>query len=363
MKSLRIVNVPIPERTYPIIIGSGARLQLRQSIEKFGAAVQIVVIADEHVAELHLSTLLESLPTPAVVVLVPPGEQSKSLSSVERLYGELADARISRGDLILAFGGGVIGDLAGFVAATWMRGANFLQLPTTLLAAIDASCGGKTGVNHAAGKNLIGAFHQPAAVIADTDFLVTLSERDYRAGLAESVKHAAIRDAAFLAWHEEHSDRLAARDEEIIAELIARNCEIKAEIVSVDERESGIRMILNHGHTMGHAFEHLLEYELRHGECVALGMIVENELALARELLNAAEAERVARLLARLGLPVKLPRGLGVDRVVEVVRMDKKARDGKVNFVLLRAPGSPLRVDDVSAGEIATALRVVGGRS
>jgi 3-dehydroquinate synthase len=232
-------------------------------------------------------------------------------------------------------------------------------MPTTLLAAIDASIGGKTGVNHSAGKNLIGAFHQPEAVLVDLDFLETLPPREYVAGLAESVKHAVIRDAALLEWHEQHVDQIAARRPEVQEELITRSCEIKAEIVARDEREHDLRMILNHGHTIGHALEHLLNYELRHGECVALGMLAENELARARGILAAKTAERIAALIERLGLPTRLPRALDADEVADTCRLDKKVRGGVVHFVLLKGLREPERVRDISAKEIAEALRVV----
>jgi 3-dehydroquinate synthase len=240
-----------------------------------------------------------------------------------------------------------------------MRGVGFVQMPTTLLAAIDASIGGKTGVNHSAGKNLIGAFHQPEAVLTDIDFLETLPRREYVAGLAESVKHAVIRDAALLEWHERHADEITAREPRVQEELIARSCAIKAEVVARDERENDLRMILNHGHTIGHALEHLLNYELRHGECVALGMIVENELARARGILAVETAQRIATLIERLGLPTRLPRALAAEEVAEAYQLDKKVRGGVVHFMLLKGLGELTRVRDVSEEEIAEALRVV----
>jgi 3-dehydroquinate synthase len=293
------------------------------------------------------------------VVRFPSGEASKSLHQAERLYSELASARVSRRDLIVTLGGGVAGDLGGFVAATWMRGVRFIQIPTTLLAAVDASVGGKTGINHAAGKNLIGAFHQPAAVLIDIDFLETLPPREYVAGLAESVKHAVIRDATLLEWHEQHLDQIIARQPDVQEGLITRSCEIKAEIVAQDERENDLRMILNHGHTIGHALEYLLDYELRHGECVALGMIVENELARRRGVLSNDTAQRIATLIERLGLPTRLPRALAPEAVVDTCGLDKKARAGAAHFVLLQGLGQPLRVADVADEEIAAALQIV----
>ena len=213
--------------------------------------------------------------------------------------------------------------------------------------------------HHAAGKNLIGVFHQPCAVLVDLDFLETLPRREYVAGLTESIKHAIVRDAPFFDWHERNADEIAAGEPRLLEELIARNCEIKAEIVARDERETDLRMILNYGHTIGHAIEHLLEYELRHGECIALGMIAENELACRRGILPRPLAERVARLIERLELPTRLPRALDPDDVVATCEMDKKVRGDAVNYVLVRALGEPVRLADISRDEIAAALQVV----
>lgn len=359
---MRIVNVELAERGYPIHIGAGTRRELAALVHDLGGAPRVAVIADQRVADLHLDRAVEALETRPTVLRFPAGEASKSLHRAERLYAELANAGIARRDLIVTLGGGVAGDLGGFVAATWMRGVRFLQMPTTLLAAIDASIGGKTGVNHPAGKNLIGAFHQPIAVLVDVDFLETLPQRDHVAGLAESVKHAVIRDAALLEWHEQHAEEIVAREPEVLEELIARSCAIKADVVARDEREDDLRMILNHGHTIGHALEHLLSYELRHGECVALGMLVENELARMRGMLADGPGKRITAIIERLGLPTRLPRALAADEVAETCGLDKKVRGGAVNFVLLRGLGAPERIADISDEEIAEALRVVQPR-
>lgn len=353
---MRTVRVDLAERSYPIHIGREVRSLFHDFCTAPRDASQLVVIADQTVAQLHLGTLLAALPAEPTVLLFPAGEGSKSLASVQRLCEQLARARIERDAIVIAFGGGVAGDLAGFVAATWLRGVRFVQVPTTLLAAVDASVGGKTGVNLAAGKNLVGAFHQPVAVVIDTDLLSTLPARDFAAGLAESVKHAAIRDPDFLAWHENHADRILAQEADVLAELIAHNCEIKADIVARDEREMGLRAILNYGHTIGHAIERLLDYELRHGECVALGMLAANELAGRRGWLPRAQADRLRALVDRLGLPLRLRRGLAPDVVWSVCQRDKKVRGGSVNFVLLRGLGEPVRVADVSRTDVEAAL-------
>ncbi|MEW6250756.1 MAG: 3-dehydroquinate synthase [Planctomycetota bacterium] len=350
------VHVELGPRSYPVVIGSGARTRLRDV-----ASHQPAVIADETVAGLHLSALLEDLPHGSLVLTFPAGEASKTLATATRLYEDLARARVERTATIVAFGGGVAGDLAGFVAATWLRGVPYVQVPTTLLAAVDASVGGKTGVNLPAGKNLVGAFHQPRAVIIDTDFLQTLPQRECVAGLAESVKHACVRDTPFFEWQAAHAESIVQRDPDALAELIARNCAIKAEIVARDEREADLRAILNYGHTIGHALEHVLEYELRHGECVALGIRVENEMARRRGLLPREHAEQIAEVLSRFGLPPKLPREVDPEQVLAACRTDKKVHSRAIHFVLLEGLGRPVRVTNVADSEIVAALEPIQG--
>lgn len=354
---IETVHVELGDRSYPIKIGPGASEMLRECIGSLAAARQIVVIADQTVSDLHYQRLAMSLPENALLVTFPPGEASKSLDAMATIYDQLARARIERSAIIIAFGGGVTGDLAGFIAASWLRGVRFVQVPTTLLAAVDSSVGGKTGVNLPAGKNLIGAFHQPQAVVIDTDFLKTLPKREYASGLAESAKHGMIRDADFVTWHEEHAAALEQLEPAELTALIARNCAIKADVVSQDEREAGLRAILNFGHTIGHAIEHLLGYELRHGECVALGMIAENEIARVRGRLDAASCERIVRLLEALGLPVRLPRAVTPAEVWAACQIDKKVQSGAVHFVLLDGIGRTARVSDVTEEEVAVAMQ------
>lgn len=356
---MQTVSVPITGRTYPIYVGNGTRVRLRGELQAFSGARTIVVIADKHVADLHWEALRAAGLEAAKLITFQPGEASKTLATAEHLYNELGSLRLSRADLIVTFGGGVAGDLGGFVAATWLRGIRYVQVPTTLEAAVDAAVGGKTAVNHPRGKNLIGAFHQPSAVIVDTDFLQTLSQRDLVAGLAESVKHALIRDPDFLDWHERKHAALRNREPAALTRLIARNCAIKADVVARDERESGLRAILNYGHTIGHAVEHLLGYELRHGECVGLGMVAENAIACARHGLDPALAARTESLLSTLGLPTRLPRALDTDAVVELCRGDKKARAGAIRMVLLQSVGHPQMVGNVLPEEIAAALDAI----
>lgn len=353
---MKTVHVELGARRYPIVIGPGARSYLSDPQALNADAGQVVLLTDATVGGLHLASLVAALQVKPHIVSVPGGEGSKSLKQVEQVCEQLATWRIERSGLIIALGGGVVGDLAGFVAAIWGRGIRFIQVPTTLLAAIDASVGGKTGVNLAAGKNLVGAFHQPQSVVVDTEFLGTLPERQFVAGLAESVKHAAIRDAGFLDWHEANAAAIRGRDPGVVETLVARNCAIKADVVARDEREADLRAILNYGHTVGHAIEAVLEYELLHGECVALGMMVENEIAVARGLLARGVADRIRALLEQLGLPTRLPRDVDVDALWGYCQVDKKNRGGGVSAVLLRGVCEPVRVGDLKQDEVRRGL-------
>ncbi len=354
------VDVPLADRAYRIHIRRGALEDLPVIRDSLPQVRRTAVVTDQTVADLHLDRLASAWQRPFDATLpFPPGEASKTLAQADRLYAGLAEARIGRRDLLLTFGGGVAGDLGGFVAATWLRGIRFLQVPTTLEAAIDASIGGKTAVNHPAGKNLVGAFHQPVAVVIDTALLDTLPRREYRAGLAESVKHALIADPDLLAWHEQHAERLADADPDLADELIARNCAIKAGVVARDEREAGPRMLLNFGHTVGHAIEHLLGFDLRHGECVALGMRVAAEVSRLRGGLSAADCTRIADLLSRLGLPTRLPKPLDPDALLDLCRQDKKVLEGRLNFVVLNAIGKAGWTTDVTEAQLREALQVL----
>ncbi|MBL8880047.1 MAG: 3-dehydroquinate synthase [Phycisphaerales bacterium] len=339
---------------YDVWISPEAISQLSVLLE--GVRTRIAVV-DANVARLHAAHFPPALFSR--VELIEPGETSKSLPTAERLYSVLADARVERGDMLIAIGGGVVTDLAGFVAGTWLRGIRYISIPTTLEAAIDASVGGKTAINHAAGKNLIGVFHHPSTVLIDTRFLATLPRRDLIAGLAESVKHALLTTPAFVAWHETHAELIRDGDTGAMNELIARNIQVKTDVVARDEREAGLRAILNYGHTIGHAIEHVLEYELRHGECVALGIVAENALAVAAGILDPTTATRARALLHTLGLPTALPRPVDAEALLEACRVDKKVRSGKVRFALLRGIGAPVIVDHLSDAEIVGAIRTI----
>ncbi|QDV89487.1 3-dehydroquinate synthase [Phycisphaerae bacterium RAS2] len=342
------VTVELGERSYSIHIGAGLLDGLGASVRSCcPGARQVAVVTDSNVGPLYADRALTSLAAEgfaATWMTIPAGESSKSLAIASELYDALAEGRHARDEPIIALGGGVVGDVAGFVAATWLRGVPLIQCPTTTEACFDASVGGKTAVNHAAGKNLIGAFHQPALVCIDTACLATLSDRDYRAGLAESVKHAIIADEAFLTWHEQHAAAICSRDDAALVQLVRRNCEIKTAVVAADEREASAngvgRAALNFGHTIGHALEAESAYGLRHGEAVALGMTAALELAVRLMRFPAALRDRVEALITALGLPTRLDRPLDLGVTLARLASDKKSAGGRVRFVLPCAIGS-----------------------
>jgi 3-dehydroquinate synthase len=304
-------------------------------------AVRYAVIADHKVAELHGAPLLGALAAgglDARLFVFPSGEWNKTRGEWTRLSDELLAAGLARDGAVIAFGGGVAGDLAGFVAATYLRGIPYVQVPTTLLAMIDASVGGKTGVDVKAGKNLVGAFHQPRLVLADVDLLATLPRLQLASGLAEAVKHGVIRDAAYLATLEDPRP-LLAKDLAALEPVVRRSIEIKAEVVAADERESGRRQILNFGHTVGHAVETLSGFDLLHGEAVAIGMAVECAVAEAAGVAAPGLGAQVTALLGRCGLPVRIPEPLTEDALLDVMRGDKKVRAGRIRLALPRAIG------------------------
>jgi 3-dehydroquinate synthase len=295
--------------------------------------------------------------TDAASCILPDGEQYKTLDSVEQIVTDLLQKRFGRDCILLALGGGVIGDLTGFVAAVYQRGVDFVQVPTTLLAQVDSSVGGKTAVNHPLGKNMIGAFHQPILVLSDLDTFATLPVREYRSGLAEVVKYGLISDAAFFSWLVEHRDALADRKPEVLSHAIRRSCEIKAAVVAGDEREHGQRAILNLGHTFGHALETGLGYgTLLHGEAVAIGLALAMELSFRLGLADADDLRLTLALLRALGLPTERPRELPVERMIDLMSVDKKVRDGRLRFVVVKQIGSAEIRDDVERSMLREVL-------
>jgi 3-dehydroquinate synthase len=336
MESLRVA---LGERSYPIHIGAGllARAELYRPFIGGGTAA---IVTNGVVAPLYLAGLKQALEGARVTeIVVPDGEHAKSWQTLESVFDALLEARCGRDTLLIALGGGVVGDLAGFAAAVYQRGMPYLQVPTTLLAQVDSSVGGKTAINHARGKNMIGAFHQPLAVVADVATLDTLPERELRAGLAEVIKHGLALDAAFVDWLEEHMEQLLSRRPETVTFAVKRCCELKAAIVAADERETGERALLNFGHTFGHAIEAATGYGTwLHGEAIAAGMVMAAELSVKLGLLRSEDSNRIRSLIARAGLPVAGPR-VAPERLMELMAVDKKAAQGKLRFVLLEGIG------------------------
>ena len=326
--------------SYPVYVEPGVMARLGELVERHLPYRRVALIADERVYDLLRVGRLAGARWEGPILTFPAGEQSKTRGSWSRLTDELLRLGFGRDSGLIALGGGVAGDLAGFVAATYMRGVPCLQVPTSLLAMLDASVGGKTGVDTAEGKNLIGAFHPPVAVLADPLVLATLPEREYRAGLAEAVKHGLIADREYFGWIEAQVDALAARDPRALQHLVRRSVEIKAAVVSEDEREAGRRAILNAGHTVAHALERATEFRLPHGEAVGLGLVAEAALATGMGLASPEAGARVAALLERLGLPTRIAESVAAERVLAAMGSDKKNRGRAIRFALPRGLGA-----------------------
>ena len=353
-----LLRVELGSRSYPIHIGAG----LIDDPELFAPhtrAGRAAIITNETVAPLvagRVEATLARTGAKSLTIVLPDGEAFKTWESLNRIFDDLLAARADRRTLLVAVGGGVIGDLAGFAAATFQRGVDYLQVPTTLLAQVDSSVGGKNAVNHPLGKNMIGTFHQPRSVIADTDTLATLPTRELSAGLAEVVKYGVIRDAEFLAWIESHAGALWNRDPDAIAYAIRRSCEIKAQIVTQDERESGARALLNFGHTFGHAIESALGYgSWLHGEAVAAGMVLAARFSARQGRIEPQAAERLVALLGQFHLPVAPPR-IAPERWIELMGRDKKNEGGRITLILLEALGRATIVKDAPRADLESFL-------
>lgn len=356
MSAVREISVELGARRYPIRIGAGLLAQGGWAESVRGR--DVLIVTDANVAPLYLPRVEAALGERRVARLVlPAGEREKTLARFGDAIAALAELRASRDATVVALGGGVVGDLAGFAAACWMRGIDLVQLPTTLLAMVDSSVGGKTAVDLPQGKNLVGAFHQPSVVIADTDTLATLPLRELRAGLAEVVKYGAIRDPEFFAWIEAHVAALLAREPEVLTEAVERSCRHKAEIVARDEHEQGERALLNFGHSFGHALETASGYdELLHGEAVAIGMLMAARLSAALGHAPPEDAERLSHLLARLGLPLFPLTATDPDQLLELMRLDKKAISGKLRLILWRGLGHAEIVSGVADADVLRIL-------
>ena len=359
MPSSYTVRVNLAERSYDVLIGNGLLPLMGQYAAKIIAREKCAVVTDSNVAPLYAQIILDSLSNqniPATLITVPAGESSKNMSVVEDVCRQMLRAGLHRKSFLIALGGGVIGDLAGFAASIFLRGIPFIQVPTTVLSQVDSSVGGKTGVNTPEGKNLLGTFSQPSLVLADVDTLRSLPKREWNEGFAEIIKHAAIRDAAMFdaitAVCDGHGD---------MAALIQRNAAIKARIVEADEHElTGERALLNFGHTIGHAIEASVPYgELLHGEAIALGMVAATRLSTDLSGLKKDDAAKIIGLLQRFDLPTKLPAHISSEAILEHMKHDKKFSEGKIRFVLLRALGDAFLSKDVSMNEVAGAIKAL----
>ena len=350
------LHVDLGTRSYPILIGESL-LSDRDTVSKYLPAGDVLLVTNTTVGPLYADPLRACLPGRRIVdVRIPDGEQHKTLENVSRVLDVLVANRFGRDSIVVALGGGVVGDLAGFSAACYQRGIAFAQVPTTLLSQVDSSVGGKTGVNHPGGKNLIGAFHQPSVVLSDTRTLRTLPARELRAGLAEVIKYAFVFDPSFLEWLETHIDKLLTLDAPALAHAIYRSCELKAEVVRRDEREAGDRALLNFGHTFGHAIEAATGYtEWLHGEAVGTGMFIAADFSARIGLLPRTDVDRVRKLLQRAGLNTEAPR-IGAARAHDYMRVDKKVKSGRIRLVLLEALGRARFTADYPDDALAATL-------
>ncbi|MFL9609344.1 3-dehydroquinate synthase [Methylobacillus sp. Pita2] len=357
---MQTLHVDLGERSYPIHIGRGLLTQPDLILQHLKRK-QVAIVTNTTVAPLYLEKLAQPLRDAGVKVIpivLPDGEAYKNSATLNLIYDALLENRCERSTTVIALGGGVIGDLAGYAAATYLRGVPFIQVPTTLLSQVDSSVGGKTGINHPLGKNMIGAFYQPQVVLADIDTLSTLPERELSAGLAEVIKYGLIRDEPFFAWQEANMQKLLALETEAMSYAIYRSCENKAEVVAADERESGERALLNLGHTFGHAIENAMGYGVwLHGEAVAAGTILAADLSHRLGWLNDGDIDRIKAIFKKARLPIEAP-ALGVDRYLDLMGLDKKVVDGQIRLVLQQGIGKSLVTSDYDASLLKETLAI-----
>ncbi len=347
---MKTVTLTLSSGSYDVIVGSGALAESGYHLKRLGFKGKLAIITDTTVRMLYANALKQTLLASGFEVTIlngPDSEEEKSLDTAGRLYQELTDMHAERSTPVVALGGGVIGDLAGFVAATYQRGVPLVQIPTTLLAQADSSLGGKTAVNHGQLKNRIGAFYQPILTISDTNALKTLTKEQLSEGLCEIIKHGAICDADLFAYVESNLDRILECDDEALETIVSRSVEIKAEVVEQDERDLGLRNILNYGHTIGHAVETVSDFQVSHGRAVAIGMLAAAEISKRMGLLNKSDVARLEELLTRAGLLAPVSK-MEVDRLIETMHHDKKIVEGKIKFVLLKAIGEVIVIDDTN---------------
>jgi len=353
------LHLTTSDKNVEIVIQSGAISHIGEYIAQHGIPPVVLLCTDANVAAHHAQPVEHTLKRSGISChryTLSPGDGSKSLDQLKALYDTMAGVSLRRDGMVLALGGGMVSDLAGLAAATWMRGVRFLICPTTVESAVDAAVGGKTAINHAAGKNMIGTFYHPQRVVIDPDALSTLPARDVRAGLAESIKHALIRDPSFLDWQMDSAAAILALDSSVLEELIARNLRIKIGVVESDEREHGQRAVLNFGHTIGHAVEQHFEYQLRHGEAVALGMLAATRISRSMGLLGDEDEQRIQRALRSFELPVALPGRVEPARIARLTETDKKVLGDRRRWVLLDGIGRTDIRDDIATGAIRDAI-------
>ena len=355
MNSLR---VELGDRSYPIFVGAGALQQC--DLTHYIKAKQVLVVTNETIAPLYLEKLTQLLSGYEVEqVILPDGERFKTLEYVNKIFDQLLTVKHNRSTTLIALGGGVVGDMTGFAAACYQRGVDFIQVPTTILSQVDSSVGGKTGVNHPLGKNMIGAFYQPKLVVADIDFFVTLPKREVAAGIAEIIKYGLIYDADFFVWLEENIDKLMAKNQQALTYAIMRSCEIKAEVVAKDETEQGIRAWLNLGHTFGHAIETHQGYgNWLHGEAVAAGTMMALDLSLRLGWIDAHLVARAKRLFETAMLPIVPPNNMSVDEFIELMRVDKKVLNGKIRLILIEKLGRAVVTDSFDMNLLKQTLSI-----
>lgn len=350
-----VIAVELPQQSYEIAIAPSGLAQLGTWMQPLKLGKKVLLVSNPMIFQRYGEAAIAALTAAGFQIatcMLPAGERYKTLSSIQKVYDTALDNRLERSSTIVALGGGVIGDMAGFAAATWLRGINFVQVPTSLLAMVDAAIGGKTGVNHPQGKNLIGAFHQPRLVLIDPQVLTTLPPREFRAGMAEVIKYGVIWDAGLFAQLEsaKRLDQQRYVSEELLQAILTCSCQAKAHVVSKDEKEAGLRAILNYGHTIGHAVESLTGYRVvNHGEAVAIGMVAAGQIAVALEMWTGAESDRQQQLIEKAGLPTRLPAGLEIEAILSALQTDKKVEAGRVRFVL------PIKIGEVTVTDQAPA--------
>jgi 3-dehydroquinate synthase len=356
------ITIDLGYSQYDITLGSQSLETIGTQLQRLNLGKKILLISNPEIFDFYGDRVLNSLAAANFNVsyhLVPAGEQYKHLGSIQQIYDRCIEAKLERSSTLLALGGGVIGDMTGFAAATWLRGINFIQVPTSLLAMVDASVGGKTGVNHPQGKNLIGAFYQPRQVIINPTVLKTLPVREFRAGMAEVIKYGVIWDRELFEALEQADaiDNLETIDEQLLSMILARSCQAKADVVSQDEKEGGIRAILNYGHTIGHAIESLTNYDrFVHGEAVAIGMVAAGAIAVALNLWSEEEQQRQINLIQKASLPTNIPATIAIEDLIEALNHDKKVKAGKVRYILPTTLGEAIISDQVTTDLLTTVL-------